>query len=266
MDSHSPGRILALIARHWYVLRASWPRLADLAYWPTVQMVVWGFMTQFLARETSLIANTFGLLLSAVLLWDVLFRGQLGLALSFLEEIWSRNLASLFVSPLRPSEFAISIMVMSLIRTLLGMVPASLFAVWFFGFSVYDLGLALVGFFLQLILFGWAVGLAVCGLILRWGAGAENIAWGVMFGLMPVAAVYYPVAVLPSWLQAIAWALPPAYGFEGMRAVLIQHQVDGRLMLTGFALDALYLALAFWVFLFFFSVARRRGLILQQGE
>src|SRR5690606_12544646 len=98
----SPGRIAALVRRHWYLLSGSWARILELIYWPAVQMIMWGFLTQFLAGQTSYIAQAFGILLAGVMLWDTLFRVQLGVAISFLEEMWSRNLGNLFVSPLRP--------------------------------------------------------------------------------------------------------------------------------------------------------------------
>src|SRR3546814_15341330 len=113
---------------------------------------------------------------------------------------------------------------MGAIRTLLCMVPVILLAWWFFGFSVYSMGLALAALFASLILFGWAIGIAVCGLIMRYGMGAESAAWGTMFLILPVAAVYYPVTILPHWLQYVAWAMPPAYVFEGMRALLIEDR------------------------------------------
>ena len=113
-------RIGAMVLRHAYLLRTSWPRIFELMYWPTIQMILWGFITRFLLTNSSYIAQAAGLLVSAVLLWDVLFRGQLGFSLSFLEEVWSRNLGNLSVSPLRPSEFLFSLMAMSLLRTLIG--------------------------------------------------------------------------------------------------------------------------------------------------
>jgi len=262
----SLGRVAALVLRHAYILRSSLPRLLELAYWPTVQMVMWGFMSQFLAQQTSYVAQAFGVLLSAVLLWDVLFRGQLGLSISFLEEIWSRNLGHLFVSPLRPAEMATALMTMSLIRTLIGIVPASLLALWFFGFSVYSLGLYLAGFFFGLIAFGWAIGLAVSGLVMRYGMAMESLAWGVIFALMPIAAVYYPVSVLPTWLQYIAWALPPAHVFEGMRSIMVHGVARPDLLASTFALDALYLGLGFLAWLGLFRGARQRGRLLQSGE
>lgn len=261
-----PSRILAMLLRHWYLLSGSWTRIVELIYWPAVQMIMWGFFTEFLAGKTSYVAQAFGIFIAGMMLWDSMFRVQLGVAISFLEEMWSRNLGNLFVSPLRPSEFALSVLLMGLIRTLIGMLPVSVMAWLFFDFSVYAMGLALAGFFFSLVMFGWAIGIAVCGLIMRHGLGAESAAWGAMFLILPVAAVYYPVAVLPGWLQAVAWSLPPAHVFEGMRALLVDGVLRTDLLLSAFALNALYLALGFAAFLGWFEAARRRGLLLGQGE
>jgi len=260
------NRIWALVLRYTYVLRSSWPRVIELAYWPTVQMIMWGFMSQFLANQNSVAAQIGGALISAVLLWDVLFRGQLGVSVTFFEEMWSRNLGHLFVSPLRPGEFATALVTMSLIRTLLGMVPASLLAIALFGFSVYSIGLSLVAFFFSLLMFGWAIGLGISGMVLRYGLGAENIAWAAVFALMPTSAVYYPLATLPGWLQSIALCLPPAYAFEGMRSILQHQVVRYDYMAMGFALNLVYLALGTALFFLYFRMARRRGSLLQQGE
>ncbi len=260
------GRIGAMILRHVYLLRTSWPRLFELMYWPTIQIVLWGFITRYLMTSSSVIAEASGVLISAVLLWDVLFRGQLGFSLSFLEEIWSRNLANLSVSPLRPIEFLVALTVMSLIRTLIGILPATGLAIVFYDASVYDLGLPLVAFFLNLLVFGWAIGMMVSALILRVGLGAESTAWLAIFLIAPVSAIYYPVAVLPEWLQAVAWCLPTAPVFEGMRAILMEGQFRPDLLVHAILLDLVYLAIGAGLFLYSFQVARRRGLLLQVGE
>lgn len=147
-------RIGAMVLRHAYLMRTSWPRIFELMYWPTIQMVLWGFITVFLTTNSSYIAQATGVLISAVLLWDVLFRGQLGFSLSFLEEIWSRNLANLAVSPLRPAELLAALMTMSLIRTLIGILPAAGLAIVFYEISVFDLGLPLLAFFSNLLIMG----------------------------------------------------------------------------------------------------------------
>ncbi|HLE93094.1 MAG TPA: hypothetical protein VI543_00755, partial [Sulfuricaulis sp.] len=147
-------RIYALILRHTYLLRSSGPRILELMYWPTVQMILWGFITLFLVNHSSWIAQASGVLLSGVLLWDVLFRSQLGVSLVFMEEMWSRNLGHLFVSPLRPTELACALLSMSLIRTLIGVGGAALIAIPLFHFSVFSLGLPLLAFFVNLIIMG----------------------------------------------------------------------------------------------------------------
>ena len=262
----SPRRVWAMTLRYFYLLRGSWPRYLELAYWPTVQMILWGFITQFLATNSTYIAETFGVLLSAVLLWDVMFRGQLGVSVSFFEEMWSRNLGHLFVSPLRPYEMMISLTAMSLVRTIVGIAPASLLAIVFFGFSVYDLGLSLAVFFFNLLVMGWAIGFVVSGMVLRFGLGAESLAWVAIFAVAPVSGIYYPVSVLPEWLQIVARLLPSSYVFEGMRAVVREGLVRYDYMLIAAGLNAVYLIGGALIFLAFFRAARIRGLLLQMGE
>jgi ABC-2 type transport system permease protein len=264
--SASLRRISALVLRHVYLLRSSGPRILELIYWPTVQMILWGFITVFLVNHSSWIAQASGVLLSAVLLWDVLFRGQLGVALVFMEEMWSRNLGHLFVSPLRPSELAASLLTMSLIRTLIGVGGAAVVAIPLFHFSIFDLGLPLLAFFVNLIVMGWAIGLAVSGIVLRYGLGAESMAWIAIFAVQPVSGVYYPISTLPEWLQHVAWVLPSSHVFEGMRAVLFDGQFRLDLLLNAVGLNAVYLGAGFGTFLMYFRIARVRGQLLHVGE
>jgi ABC-2 type transport system permease protein len=259
-------RVGAMVLRYWYLLRSSWPRILELIYWPMVQMLMWGFLQLYVSENAGFFARAGGTFIGAVLLWDILFRGQLGFSVSFLEEMWARNMGNLMMSPLRPGEFVTALMIMSLVRLAIGMVPVSLLAIAFFGFNLYALGLALAAFFANLILTSWAVGILVSGLILRNGMGAEGLAWTIMFLLLPLACVYYPVAVLPGFLQTFAWALPPTYVFEGMRALLIDHVFRGDLMLQALALNAIYFALAVVAFLKLLDSARRQGSLLQTGE
>ncbi|HEU0070916.1 MAG TPA: ABC transporter permease [Alphaproteobacteria bacterium] len=265
-SAFSLRRIGAMVMRHVYVLRTSWPRLFELAYWPTLQMVLWGFINQFLATNSSWVAQASGVLIAAVILWDVLFRSQLGVSVSFLEEIWSRNLASLFVSPLRPYEMIVSLMVMSLIRTLIGIVPAALLAILLYKYSIFTLGLPLIAFFANLLIMGWAAGLMISALILRFGLGAESLAWITIFALAPVSGIYYPVSSLPSWLQPLSWILPSSHVFEGMRAVMFDHSFRLDHLAWAVGLNAVYLAIGAALFLYTFHVARKRGLLMKLGE
>jgi len=199
----SPARIYAMVLRYIYLLRRSWPRVLELAYWPTMQMILWGFITQFMLSTSTWLAQASGVLLAGVLLWDVMFRGQLGVSTVFFEEMYSRNLGHLFVSPLRPYELVSALLVISLIRTLIGVGGAALLAIPLYHYSIFSMGLPLLAFFVNLLVMGWAIGLLVSALVLRFGLGAENLAWVAIFAVAPVSGIYYPISVLPDWLRVI---------------------------------------------------------------
>ena len=267
MIAASFRRIWGLMYRHIVLYRRSWPRLLELAYWPTLQMCIWGFTASFFAtRLGNTGALAIGLLLGAVLLWEVALRSQMGVAISFLEEIWSRNLGHVFVSPLRPWELVAALIGMSILRMTAGVLPAILLAWLLYAFNLFAMGPVLILFALNLMIMGWAVSLGVVSLILRHGAGAEALAWSVLFGLTPFSAVFYPISVLPRVVQPIALILPSAHVFEGMRAVL-QHGVIawGELGWAA-ALNVAWLVGAGVLFARQFRVAREKGALLAIGE
>ena len=262
----APHRIAAMILRYWYLLLSSWPRLLELIYWPALQIITWGFLQTYIVQNAGFFARAGGALVGAVILWDILFRGQLGFSISFLEEMWARNLGNLMMSPLKPIEFLIALMIMSLIRLAIGVVPMTLLAMIFFGFNLYGIGFPLIAFFCNLIFTSWSVGIFVSGLVLRHGLGAESIVWTLMFGVMPLACIYYPVTVLPNWLQYVAWALPPTYVFEGMRSLLMAHVFRTDLMVDAFAINLVLIVASFGAFLMLLRSARQHGSLIQSGE
>jgi len=259
-------RIGAMILRYWYLLLSSWPRLLELMYWPILQVITWGFLQSYIAQNAGYFARAGGTLIGAVILWDILFRGQLGFSVSFLEEMWARNLGNLMMSPLKPIEFLLALMAMSIIRLALGVIPMTLLAFYVFDFNFYGLGLPAIAFFCNLIFTSWAVGIFVSGLVLRNGLGAESIVWTLMFGLLPLACVYYPVKVLPVWLQHVAWCVPPTYVFEGLRALLTDHVFRADLMLWALVINAVLLVASFAAFIALLNSARRHGSLLGGGE
>jgi ABC-2 type transport system permease protein len=267
MTRASARRIWGLMYRHLALYRRSWPRLLELAYWPVLQMCIWGFTASFLATRIGSPAVLAGAtLLGGVLLWEVALRSQMGVAISFLEEMWSRNLGHVFVSPMRPWELVVALILMSVIRMAAGVLPAILVAWLLYAYNLFTLGPTVVLFFINLMIMGWAVALGVVSLILRHGAGAEALAWSVLFGLTPFSAVFYPVAVLPVLLQPIALALPSAHVFEGMRAIVLNGEVRWDHLIAAFALNAVWLAGAALLFARQFRQARLRGALMSIGE
>ncbi|MBW4022611.1 MAG: ABC transporter permease [Proteobacteria bacterium] len=268
----SARRVWGLIYRHLCLYRRSWPRLVELAYWPILQMCIWGFTARFFTSRAVGSEHSSGLvmaataLLAGVLLWEVAIRSQMGVAISFLEEIWSRNLAHVFISPLRPWELILGLIGVAFLRVAAGVVPAILVAYLLYAFNLFTLGPVLVLFFANLMIMGWAVALGVVSLILRHGAGAEALAWSLLFGLTPLSAVFYPVSALPVWLQPISRAIPATHVFEGMRAVLLHGHVAWGQMGWAIGLNAVWLTLAGLLFASQFHAARIRGALITIGE
>ena len=263
----SARRIWGLMYRHLVLYRRSWPRLLELTYWPTLTLCIWGFTASFFASRVGNAGSVIsGMLLGGVLLWEITLRSQMGVAISFLEEIWSRNLGHVFVSPLRPWELLAALIAMSVVRMAIGVLPAVLLAWALYAFNLFALGPALILFALNLMAMGWWVSLGVVSLILRHGAGAEALAWSVLFALTPFSAVYYPVAVLPEAVRPLALALPASHVFEGMRILLEHGSIAWGHMAWATGLNALWLGAASLLFMVQFRVARERGALLTIGE
>ena len=184
----------------------------------------------------------------------------------FLEEIWSRNFTNLFVAPLKVSEIITALTITALLRTLIGVVPAILLATPFFGVSIFDLGPSLILLFLSLYLFGITLGLFVTAGLLRYGPAFENIAWSSLFLLAPLGCVYYPLSILPDWLQILAKALPLVYIFEEVRSILVNNVVNYENIMSALKLNLIYLASAVFIFYLAFYGARKKGTLINVGE
>ena len=257
-------RIWGLIQRHLFVWRRNIASLSDLFYWPMVDLLVLGFLATYLVRQGLPFIIAF--LLGGVILWDIFFRIQQGISVSFMMEMWSRNLLNLFVSPLSVREFLVAMMVYGMIKiavTTTLMVTAA----WFlYKFNIFAGGLAVVPFAVGLILFGWAIGTVVTGLLLRFGLAAETVAWSLAFLFQPFGAVYFPLSAYPEWLRHILWFLPLPHAFEGLRDALGGRGFNLTHAAWLAALDIVALALAFAFFEWMFREALRRGALLKATE
>ena len=259
-------RIYGLFLRHFYLITQSFPRILDLIYWPSIQITLWGFISNFFAEHSTYYSGAVGVILSCAILYDFLFRTSIGFNMLFLEEIWSRNFTNLFIAPMKISEIIISLVVTALIRALIGLVPAILLTSPLFGISLLELGMPLGFLFLSLYIFGITLGLFVSAGLLRFGPSFENIAWSTMFLLAPFGCIYYPVEILPSFFQSIAYSLPLVYIFEETRNILVNSQVDYANILNAFYLNILYLFLAISLFYYSFDKARDKGTLINIGE
>jgi len=220
------NKIYALSLRHIYLIKGSFPRILDLIYWPTIQIFLWGFISKFFTLNSTYYENTVGIILSAAILYDFLFRSSISYNMMFLEEIWSRNFTNLFIAPIKIKEIIAALTFTAIFRTLIGLIPASLFAIPLFGVSIFKIGIPLIFLLISLYIFGVTLGLLVTSGLVRFGPSFENIAWASLFFLAPLGCIYYPVEILPEWLQLIANLLPLVHLFEEMRSILIDDIIN----------------------------------------
>lgn len=262
----NPHRILALFMRHIYLYRRSLPRLMEIFYWPFLDLLLWGFISLYLVRYRENLPNFVAFLLGALILWDILFRSQQGISVSFLEDVWARNFLNIFASPLKPSEYITSLMLVSTVKILIAGSVMSFLAWVLYSFNIFILGISLLPFILSLVILGWAIGIITTSLILRFGQQAEVLAWGLALLFQPVSAVFYPVSVLPPALRSIARYVPASHVFEGMRGILTKGRFPGQELAWSFGLNTFYLAIAFVLFYLVMKTVKKRGLLAKIGE
>ena len=260
------NRMYGLFLRHFFLIKSSFPRILDLIYWPSIQIILWGFISKFFSTYSDYYNNTVGIILTCAILYDFLFRSSISFNMLFLEEIWSRNFTNLFIAPMKISEIIISLVFTALIRTLIGLVPAILLTSPLFGISILNLGVPLFFLFLSLYIFGITLGLFVSSGLIRFGPSFENIAWSSLFLLAPLGCIYYPIEILPEFFQILAKGLPLVYIFDETRNILVNNFVNFENILYAFYLNAIYLSIGIGLFYFSFSKARKKGSLINMGE
>ncbi len=259
----NPRVVSALVLRYLFLYTRTPMRLIELVFWPMVELLIWGYLTMFIQQHSSAdFARQITFLLGAMICWDVIFRAQQGVAISFLEDVWTRNLLNVFVAPVRTAEYLAATFTIGFLRICVTVTILSVISWLLYQFNILALNWSIVPFFGSLLVTGWALGMISTALILRWGQAAESLAWAVPFFIQPFTAVFYPVSTMkPAWVQWLALALPSTHVFEGMREML----KDGTFNWTHFgwscALNVVFLAVAGAVFATMLSTTRKRGLL-----
>ncbi len=260
------SKVIALSLRHVYLIKGSFPRILDLIYWPTIQIFLWGFISKFFTLNSTFYENTVGIILSAAILYDFLFRSSISYNMMFLEEIWSRNFTNLFIAPIKLSEIITALTFTAIFRTLIGLVPASILAIPLFGVSIFKIGMPIIFLLTTLYIFGVTLGLLVTSGLVRFGPSFENIAWASLFFLAPLGCIYYPIEILPEWLQIIAKILPLVHIFEEMRNILIYDTINYYQILKAILISLIYFVLGVITFYWSYNGAKNRGTLINMGE
>lgn len=268
MSAESLVRIGAIFRRYFILYRRSLIRTFDIAFWPVMDLLIWGFVSVYLERE---IAGAPGagivlFLIGALIGWDVHYRGQQALTISLMEEIWTKNIVNLLIAPIRLWEWIAASALYAALKVLAVTLILGVLAKLLYAFDLMRLGWTIIPLWASLLVFGWAIGLMTAGLLLRYGYAAEALIWGIPFLLQPFTCVFYPVDALPVWAQWIAKLLPTSYTFEALRMVLLGRTPGAALWWTILGLNAFYLAAGTSVLLYCFHLGRKHGRLARLGQ
>lgn len=255
------NRIVALMYRYTMLLRHDLGKVVDTFYWPLIDIFSWGFMTIYISQTQLPQSNIAKVLLSAIILWTLVYIVARDVAVSFLDDMWDRNVINLYCSPLKPIEFLISSLLIAVARVVLTTLVLITMAYLFYSFNIFTLGIYFFIFFLVLVTFSYAIGIFATALIMRFGPGVEIFAWSIPAILSPISAVFYPLSILPPVIQYIARLFPTTYVFEGMRTVLTRGIFNWDYLLIAVLLEIFYLLGAYILFFKVFDAVRKSGLI-----
>lgn len=253
--------IKALVLKYLYVCSRNTFRALDVFFWPVMDLLIWGFVSIYMMRVSSNVPKMIPILIAAIILWNVMYRAQQVVCVSFLDDVWSRNMLNIWAAPIRPFEYVGAGYLVGFMQAFIVVIVMGALAAFFYSFNILELGLHLAVLFSNLMFMGWSLGLVVTGLFLRFGPPAEALAWAVPFLVQPVSAVFYPVDVLPNWLQPVAQITPASHVFEGMRQLINTGHLDYSHMWAAIGLNILYMSIAALLFKSFYEQARQRGFL-----
>lgn len=253
-------RVLGVFFRYLYVLKRGMMQLSDLFYWPLVDILIWGLTSIWLKSQPGHMYNLPLILMTALIFWQISWRGSIDISVSLLQEFWHRNLVNLFSTPLKFSEWIAGIVLISLCKLIVSVAFGSLVVYLLYALNVFTIGWAFLPFAASLLIFGWTIGFLASSMIVYWGHTVEMFAWMIGGLFAPFSAVFYPVTVLPDWAQMISRCLPTTYIFEGMRAMLSTGIFHTQYFLISIALNIVYLTGAISLFKMMFEKSRHKGL------
>lgn len=255
-------RVRAIARRNAYVLVREPHRLFDVTLWPLVDVLMFGALAAFVGRGGAGGGQqAAGYLLAGIILWHVVYQSQIAVSTGFLEETWTRNLLNLMVTPIRETEYVGGVVLFGLVKLVMGVSLMAIGALAFFSFNVGTVGPALVPIAAVLLVVGFAISLLVIGFVLRFGHGAEALAWGVMFVLMPLSGIFYPIDALPRFIRPLALALPTTYAFTALRRVVDGEPLDWGLIGIGACGAVALSAVAAWFLIRMLRLFRARGYV-----
>jgi ABC-2 type transport system permease protein len=225
-----------------------------------MDIILWGLTSLWIRTTAADIPNIVLILLSGLVFWQIVWRGQYEFTVNLLEEMWSHNLVNLFATPLKIIEWIMAILFLGLVKMVLSVGFAVFLVYSLYAVKLWQIGWNILPFFALLLMMGWWVGFLVSSLIIRYGTRIQTIAWSGVYLLAPFSAIYYPLSALPDWARTISWWVPASHIFEGLREALIYNRINTVELWLALIQNLIYLIMAIVLFVTMFRKTKQLGL------
>jgi len=259
-------RIFGLLVQEWYISKRSLEVIMDTIWYSTLSVVVFGFVAKYISSQNQ--PGIGEMLLSGMIWWEFLRINQYSLTLNPMWNIWSRNFCNMFISPLSKTEYLVAQFIVGFLKSSIVFIINLLVVRLVFNTTFlqnYSV-LTFIGFISILALFAWSMGLVIMGIIFLYGTRIQALAWGFIAVVQPLVAVFFPVSVMPLWLQTISYLFPVTYLFEINRLLIVGFTYPASYMAIAALLSVLYFIISLYIFKHFFAASQLSGQFAKNDE
>ncbi|MBI2599080.1 ABC transporter permease [Candidatus Curtissbacteria bacterium] len=254
------SRVFAIVLRHYFLTIHQLERFTDIFLFPILGLVLWGFLTNYVQFESTSLAS---FLLGGMILWVIFERVGTSVGIDFMWDVWERNLINVLASPITMLEYIVGLVLVAVVKVSISFVAMWLIAAVFFNFQLGFMGFSLAAFWINLVFFAVVLGIFNVSIVMRYGNTVGPLTWVLPFAIQPFAAVFYPVSVLPVYIQKVVWFLPITHVFEGMRMVFRTEVFDSKEFVTAFGLNVIYFVLVVGFFAYMFNSVKKKGMLVK---
>ncbi len=259
-------RIFAIVVRQFFLYKTNPMRLISIFLWPLISILQWGFVMRYLSILGEDTFSFTTVILGMVIMYEFMNRIMTGIMVSFLEDIWSRNFLNLFASPIKIEEYLCGLVSSSVIIGIVNFLIISIIVVLLFGINIFKAGVIMWSMLFNLFIFGISFGFFVSSMIFKFGPAAEWISWPLPALVSIISGVFYPISVLPKWLQYLSKIFPTTYVFECLRNVILGNFSKDYVLYNfniSFLLSVVFLIFNFLVFLKIYKDNLKFGAIVR---
>lgn len=251
------NRIKAILLHEMFISKHSFEIINDILLYPLFSIVVFGFMTLYLAGSTGkIVADQ---VLAGMIFWQVVNIAQYSIGVGCLWDVWSRNLTNIFISPIHISEYLFSFGLTGTIKSFIVLILASILSQIIFHSNIFSMGLINVFLiFINLVFFGFSFGVVMLGLIVRFGTRVAAFAWGLINIFQPFMAVIYPISILPQPFRSFSYMLAPTFAFEAMRKSMNGQSITVEIVYA-ITLNTIFFIVAITFFRYMFAKSKETG-------